>query len=1011
MARSKKNETPVGSYQFGHAKRLNIPEATETQTNIAKGKAQTYRYNPHLPPKLRFDESGTWDQAKAVIEKSIAGKKLTADEAEVLRAIGEQGAQPWLEWAGKQEQQKGGEFEVDDVVLHIHERISAQAIVAAARRHDDTQQDFFVRPKLAREQAVQYYRYSMDWANRLILGDSLQVMSSLARREGLAGGVQMVYMDPPYGINFSSNWQSEIADTNVSDSPSAVTREIEAIKAYRDTWKLGVHSYLQYLRQRLVVAHELLQPTGSVFIQISAENLHRVTTIADEIFGSKNQIALIYFRKKTMPLGGTFLESMGDYIVWYAKDKENAATKFRRIYRKQDVSDDFHWNNVICPNGTVASRDNLTSEILSSSDPFRLVSMWPPSFAESAVFPVKAFGREWVPPPGQCWPTNVEGMQRLYRAGRLIVEGKNLRYQMRLSDYDLAKLNHAWTDTTGARDPRYVVQTAERVIERCMLMTTEPGDLVIDPTCGSGTTAAVAEQWGRRWITIDSSRVAVSIARQRLLTSVYETHKTKDPSAGYDNTIPQNPAFGFHYETAPRISMKVIAQNPGLDPILERNNQMLTGVLAELNEVLHKTATASLRELLVEKLRTKVATDGGRAVTDSELGKWLLPGTEGASINFGTATQAAKWRSAIPQKLGWAEWNVPQAVDDNWPTELKAAWEKFTVARKQKDSDVKELLKKLAPQEELVDRPVVVKGVTRVSGPFSVEGVRPEELALGEDGKIFDPTANTFNDVGSSNADGYIDLMVGLLRKDGVTFLGNRRAEFAELNKEAGKEFHARGRWKTKADDLANVAVFFGPQYGPVNAPMMREAIEGAQGLKEIDELVVAGFSFDAAAQEVAKDKDSEKLRIHLAHIRPDVSPGMQGLLKETANSQLFTVFGQPEISVSDAADGMKQVEMSGVCVYNPLTGEITEAAGNKVAAWFLDADYDGRCFCVSQAFFPDKDAWGKIAKALGSSVSEDAFEDSTVSWPFKVGKNKRIAVKVIDPRGNEVMAIKTLNA
>jgi adenine-specific DNA-methyltransferase len=315
-----------------------------------------------------------------------------------------------------------------------------------------------------------------------------------------------------------------------------------------------------------------------------------------------------------------------------------------------------------------------------------------------------------------------------------------------------------------------------------------------------------------------------------------------------------------------------------------------------------------------------------------------------------------------------------------------------------------------AEQEELVDQPEVIRGVTRVSGPFTVEGVRPEEMALGEDGKVFDPTNNDSDEETTGNADGYIDLMVNLLRRDGVTFLGNRRAEFAALEKEAGKSYHAKGRWKGKDEGPDTVAVVFGPQYGPINVPLAVEAIESAKAIKEITDIVLAGFSFDAAAQEKAKQLDSPAFRVHLAHIRPDVSPGMQGLLKETPNSQLFTVFGQPEIQILPAGDGEYKVQMDGVCVYNPLTGAIEDTSSKKVAAWFLDTDYDGRCFCVSQAFFPDKSAWEKISKALGGSVPDGAFEAFTTSWPFKLGQYKRIAVKVIDPRGNEVMAIKTIS-
>jgi len=327
-----------------------------------------------------------------------------------------------------------------------------------------------------------------------------------------------------------------------------------------------------------------------------------------------------------------------------------------------------------------------------------------------------------------------------------------------------------------------------------------------------------------------------------------------------------------------------------------------------------------------------------------------------------------------------------------------------------KQDEVNACISASAEQEKLVDLPQKVPGITRVSGPFSVEGVRPEELALGEDGKVFDPTTNDFDELGSSNVDGYIDLMISLIKKDGVMFLGNKRAEFATLEKVAGKSFHALGSWKGREEGVPSVAVVFGPQYGPINAPMTVEAIEAAKGLKEVTDLVLAGFSFDVAAQERAKEMDSPAFRIHLAHIRPDVSPGMQGLLKETPNSQLFTVFGQPVIRLQPAGDGEYKVEMDGVCIYNPLTGEISDTPSKKIAAWFLDTDYDGRCFCFSQAFFPDKTAWEKISKALGDSIPEGAFEAFTTSWPFKPGKNNRIAVKVIDPRGNEVMAIKTLN-
>ena len=625
-------------------------------------------------------------------------------------------------------------------------------------------------------------------------------------------------------------------------------------------------------------------------------------------------------------------------------------------------------------------------------------------------------GKAFRPNGNSHWKTNAVGRANMARAERIIRSGEDsVRWKMFLEDYPATPIANIWTDTQqgGFNEAKvYVVQTNTKVIQRCMLMTTAPGDLVLDPTCGSGTTACVAEQWGRRWVTIDSSRVALSIARQRILTASFDAYKTKDPNCGVDPTAAQNPAHGFFCKTVPHITLKTIAQNRNLEPTLAKHESHLASALSGLNATLTGLGVSelALHVVLVGKLRTKVASEGARSLSDADLRKWLLPGMSPALLTFGTAKQRTAWKESIPVGPGWQEWEVPFDTDSDWPPVLSEALLAYRKAWKAKMDEVNACIAQSAEQEELVDQPEVIRGVTRVSGPFTVEGVRPEEMALGEDGKVFDPTNNDADEGTHGNADGYIDLMVNLLRKDGVTFLGNRRAEFQILEKEAGKSYHAKGRWKGKEDGPDTVAVVFGPQYGPVNAPLAVDAIESARSIKEMTDIVLAGFSFDAAAQEKAKQLDSPAFRVHLAHIRPDVSPGMQGLLKETPNSQLFTVFGQPEIQILPAGDGEYKVQMDGVCVYNPLTGAIEDTSSKKVAAWFLDTDYDGRCFCVSQAFFPDKSAWEKIARALGGGVPEGTFEAFTTSWPFKLGQHKRIAVKVIDPRGNEVMAIKTIS-
>jgi len=998
--------TPVTSHTHANAERLNIPEATEAKAKVARDKKPTYRYSPHLSPKLQFDPIGSWDKVTALIEKAISGDKLTAEEAAVLRAATHQGRQPWLEWAAKQEQEGRGSFDVDDVILHVHERVSAKAILAAAQRTDEPQ-DLFARPKLHRDQAIQYYKHNVDWANRLILGDSLQVMSSLAAREGLAGKVQMIFMDPPYGIKFSSNWQNELGKRDVKDKDEDLTREPEMIKAYRDTWILGVHSYLSYLKQRLIVALALLTDEGSIFVQISDENLHRVRALMDEVFGPENFICEISF-SKTSSLGTRFLDETCDHLIWFAKDKTRAF--FQRLFTDKVFGEKGASQYTIAE--LTSGQEVAAGNASGHHRVFAHGDLRSQTASESTVFSFTFHGRTVDKPTNGGWKTNKNGMKRLTESGRVMMLGKTIRYKRYLDDFPVFPVTNYWEDTgiSGFSDKkRYVVQTTPSVVQRCILMTTKPGDLVLDPTCGSGTTSYVAEQWGRRWVTIDSSRVALSIARQRILTASFETYKTKDINAGVDPTAPQNPMCGFYYKTVPHITLRSIAQNRDLDPIFAKHEPILATTIANLNSAL-ACASATLRAQLVSKLKSKVTTEGARAVTDADLRRWLLPGTDAAFLSFGTGSQRTKWKEAIPVGPGWQEWEVPFDTDSDWPPVLSEALLAYRKAWKAKMDEVNACIAQSAEQEELVDQPEVIRGVTRVSGPFTVEGVRPEEMALGEDGKVFDPTNNDNDEATTENADGYIDLMVNLLRKDGVTFLGNRRAEFEALEKEAGKSYHAKGRWKGKADGPDTVAVVFGPQYGPINAPLAVEAIESARAIKEITDIVLAGFSFDAAAQEKAKQLDSPAFRVHLAHIRPDVSPGMQGLLKETPNSQLFTVFGQPEIQILPAGDGEYKVQMDGVCVYNPLTGAIEDTSNKKVAAWFLDTDYDGRCFCVSQAFFPDKTAWERIARALGGSVPEGAFEAFTTSWPFKLGQHKRIAVKVIDPRGNEVMAIKTIS-
>jgi adenine-specific DNA-methyltransferase len=474
-----------------------------------------YAYSPRLPPALRSDPSGKADALPPLLDKATR-EPLTREEAALL-AEALRRHEPWLEWAGKRETPA---FAVDPVALHIHERVSTQAILRTAARQDVTR-DLFADPKLSYAQAVKFYQHDVDWSNRLILGDSLQVMASLAQRENLSGKVQMIYLDPPYGIRFGSNFQPETGKRTVTDREADLTREPEMVRAYRDTWRLGVHSYLAYLRDRLVVARTLLAETGSIFVQISDENVHRVRVLLDEAFGVSNFCALISF-SKTSSASGDRLASTADFLLWYARDAEKMT--YRQLHTMKEAGGDgasqYTWvqdrNGRQVNLGTPASgsdaphdarvfvHDNTTSQRPAQGGDLRQFEY---------------AGQTFTPGKG-TFKTDEAGLRRLDRAGRLMALGNTLRYVRFLNDFPVYPINNVWSDTgiSGfAAQKLYAVQTTPSVIERCMLMTTEPGQLVLDPTCGSGTTAFVAEQWGRRWITIDTSRVAVALAKQRLM--------------------------------------------------------------------------------------------------------------------------------------------------------------------------------------------------------------------------------------------------------------------------------------------------------------------------------------------------------------------------------------------------------------------------------------------------------------------------------------------------------------
>ncbi|MEW6488164.1 MAG: DNA methyltransferase [Thermodesulfobacteriota bacterium] len=989
------------------ATRKNIPPAgLAAQGKVKEARKIEYAYNPHLPPVLRFDPTAGPDKLPELLEAART-RALTAEEARTLaEALRIQ--EPWLEWAGKREK-KG--FAVDPVALHIHERVATQAILKVAAR-EDVQRDLFADPKLEYAKAVQFYQHDVDWANRMILGDSLQVMASLAHREGLAGKVQMIYMDPPYGIKFASNFQPEIGKRDVKDKEQDLTREPEMVKAYRDTWTLGVHSYLAYLRDRLVLCRELLADSGSIFVQISEENLHRVRNLLDDVFGSQNSCSVIVFRKTTGK-ASSLLDTTCDMLLWYAKDVDRI--KYAQAFQERTPEEDYNLRWLEFADGR-RIRANSSGEVTRLAKegwavfrPNPLTSQTP---SETTTF-LYDFCDCKFSPGARGWSTNKLGMTRLDRAERLVGQGNTLGFVRYLKDFPLKPANNIWDDTRQSgfgEDKLYVVQTSPRVIERCLLMTTDPGDLVLDPTCGSGTTAYVAEQWGRRWVTIDTSRVALALARQRLLTATFPFHRVREGGDGTD------PSKGFVYKTVPHITLKSIAQNTALDPIFARHEPVLAERLAALNAAL-ATVTSDVRRRLQTKLLEKEKREGKRAVTDADRRRWNLP------------------------KTAWKEWEVPFDTDEKWPAALRAALTEYRAAWRAKMDEVNACIAANAEQEELVDQPEAVKGVVRVSGPFTREAVMPPEESLSAETPIggepeeletfAGPGADPVPGGEAVNAEAYLDRMIGLLRADGVRFPNNKAMTFVRLEASPGSEhLHAEGEWQSadvgrglprrdQTEDAAgqappdegvrSVAVSFGPQFGPVTAYQVENALPVASR-RGFDDVVFAGFSFDAAAQAILQEDPNPRVRCHLAHIRPDVNMG--DLLKETAGSQLFTVFGLPRTKLREGKSGQFTIEMEGVDIYNPVENTILPTGASKVAAWFLDTDYDGRTFCITQAFFPDKTAWQRLARALKGVVDEGAFDalSGTTSLPFPAGRHKRAAVKVIDPRGNEAMRVHRLD-
>ncbi|MGA7325406.1 MAG: site-specific DNA-methyltransferase, partial [Rhodomicrobium sp.] len=902
----------------------------------------------------------------------------------------------------------------------------------------------------------------------MILGDSLQVMASLAaNREALRGEVQCIFLDPPYGIKFNSNWQVSTRDRDVKDGKREFqSREPEVVRAFRDTWTNGIHSYLSYLRDRFRLAHDLLGTSGSFFLQIGDENLHLCKLIAKEIFGDQNFIAQISFLKTTSATSG-FISSVSDYILWFAKDI--SAIKYRPLYKTKETGGEgaAHYSSLLLKDGTRRPlskgerRDPKSipeGAIPYTADQLQSAGMGREKGEGAASwFKVEAEGRSFTPTMQSRWKTNEIGLERLKRASRVLPQDSTIRFLRKISDFPAYEINNIWTDVGGASDKRYVVETTPKIVERCILMTTDPGDLVLDPTCGSGTTAFVAEQWGRRWITIDTSRVALTLARSRIMGARYPFYALKDSEAGAiaeeelrlrrklmpdeSNTARSRGLFkndianGFVYHRAPHITLRSIANNSEIDVIWTT----FQGMLEPLREELNKAAGTSWEEWQIPrspvypwvekaaKLHAKIKDlleERGEFVTNWDRGSDETDGRDLPKHDKKIA-RAIKELNAVLNR----NYNIdtlPEHAGEPLQSEAipfhTAWWEK----RLERQAKIDASIAANAVDEPLVDRPYEVKGIVRVAGPFTFDSLSPHRvLPANEEDPFFLSQLEEAEDgqhrisgtrlaaraveKKAADSDDFIRVVLDNLKAAGV---GNtkkgERLRFTALRAFPGRYVNAEGRYiQGDIEDIPErkAAIFIGPEYGTVSRSMIVAAAREAADL--FDVLVVCGFAFEAHAS-----ADTMKLgRLTVLKVNMNQDLRMGDRLKSVDQGNLFVVFGEPDIEFRKLKNGQYEVEILGVDIFNPNSGEQKSSSKveEDVACWFIDDDYNESSFFVRQAYFlGGKDPYDKLKTALKAEIDEEAWSVlySKVSRPFDEPSKGKIAVKVINHFGDEVMQV-----
>jgi adenine-specific DNA-methyltransferase len=939
--------------------------AKKTTTTKAKSKKVTNGADRIRVETITHDEAKRKNIPTAELQSIM--QKTDQTPIQVAYARRNRDLDPQLVWRGK-DSQDWSDLVVSAPPLYIQEKVHPKVLIddliktSEKPAPEDEQINLFSDFNgLPNEGAkTEFYQHDSHWSNRMILGDSLQVMASLAEREGLRGKVQCIYLDPPYGIKFNSNFQWSTTSRDVKDGKTDhITREPEQVKAFRDTWRDGIHSYLTYLRDRLTVARDLLADSGSIFVQIGEENIHRVRALMDEVFGESNFCREIYYTTTSFQADNVLANTV-NMLLWFCKNKDNI--KVRQLFGPKDLGDakaqEYKW--ILLPDGTTRP---LTENEVTGKDSIPIgAKAWRhgplTSQGQSAEGskPYNFRGKNYSIGDNQHWKTSADGLRRLDKADLLQSRKNSLSYFMFLDDFPVTPMTNVWLDTKwgfDASEKCYVVQTNSKVVTRCIQMASDPGDLILDPTCGSGTTAMVAEQWGRRWITIDTSRVALTLARSRIMGARYPYYLLADSLEGQKKEaeithstpstrlVGGNVRHGFVYERVPHITMGAIAKNLEIDVIWDRWQSKLE----EAREAFNKAI-----------------------------------------------------------KGNFQDWDIPRSPQATWSDAIKKLHSNFWAIREARRLEINASIANKAEFENLYDRPYIDRNIARVAGPFTVESVSPHKvLAVDSDDSLIRDNDNLPKEM--SGAQDFATVILENLKSAGVQQAHKEdKISFTTIIFWPGKMICAEGVYiEGKSKKEKRAAIFIGPEFGTVSKPDLVEAAKEAAD-SDFEVLISCAFNYDAMAS------DFQTLgRIPILKARMNADLHMADDLKNTGKGNLFVIFGEPDIEIKKLKGSQIQVKINGVDVFHPNTGEVKSDGADGIACWFIDTDYNEESFFVRHAYFLGaNDPYKALKTSLKAEIDQDAWDslNSDISRPFDKPESGRIAVKVINHLGDEVMKV-----